>query len=176
MNPNDVNMKQAEAMHATYVRRAFAYIIDFIVFVGIYFLLKPFLNAGSIVQNDFFHALLGFVALNAILLLYLSTMESSQLQGSFGKYLLKIKVANNAGGRSSFRAALARNAVKLFTCCWLLLIVFRFDTIRAQLEIGVLLSISTNPIWHDFMAVTDGEKFRNRLVHDEIARTQVIMA
>jgi uncharacterized RDD family membrane protein YckC len=167
--------KKLIANHATYTRRVFGFLIDFAVFAIFFALVKSLLKSLPITQSGFLFALFGFAMLNIFFLLYLSVMESSRLHGSLGKYLLGMEVLNNNGGACSFGMALARNAVKLFTCSWLTAIVFNFDVIRDQLEIAVLLSITTNPIWHDFMAVTDSEKYQFKLVHDQVAHTQVVM-
>jgi uncharacterized RDD family membrane protein YckC len=167
--------EKREMIHAPYARRVFAFIVDFGVFAVFYIIVKFFLEILPVAQGDFWSALLGFVVLNFFFLLYLGIMESSRLQGSLGKYFLGMKVVNGDGKPCSLGVTLARNAVKLFTCSWLIAIVFHFATIRDQLEIAVLLSITTNPIWYDFMSAANVEKYGHRLAHDEVARTQVVM-
>jgi len=175
MNYEIKKMEKPDMMHATYTWRVLAFIIDFVIFVLIYLLIKPFLRHSVIIQSDFLFALIGFIVLNFFFLAYLSIMESSPLHASLGKYFLGVKVMNSEGKPCSFRTAIIRNAIKLFTCSWLITIVFSFDTIRAQLEIAILFSISTNPVWYDFIAIMDGEKHQYRLVHDDVAHTQVVM-
>jgi uncharacterized RDD family membrane protein YckC len=175
MNPTPPKAIKRDRIHATYTRRVFGFLIDFAVFSLFFPPVKSLLKSLPIDQGGLPYALLGFLLLNLFALLYLSIMESSPLHASIGKYCLGMKVVGDDGGPCPLVTALARNAVKLFSCAWPIAILFHFDTIREQLELAVLLSVTTNPVWHDFMAVTDGEKYQFRLVHDQIARTQVVL-
>lgn len=96
-------------MYASLFKRLIAAIIDSII-LGII--------GGSLA---FFLGGKGSLLYQAVILLgYFSYFEQSQLQGSFGKYLMKIRIVTTEGETISWTQAILRNIVKLFALGFIL--------------------------------------------------------
>lgn len=100
--------------------RLVAYLLDMVMllallnFTGTKFGgINPFKAANE--GYEFLDAALNNYASFLIWLVYCTFMEASKYQGSFGKYLLKIKVVDYEGSKISLKKAALRNILKILS-------------------------------------------------------------
>jgi len=139
----------------------------------IYFIARFFLFS-----NLDTHSLLAqigyFLAVTFITILFLTAQEASPMRTTIGKLFFHLKVSKKDGTNPSLLHLLVRNSFKVFTCIYLFMFFFSFENINNYLYVALFLSVSTNAIWHNFMAIFGGEQSPNKLVHNEVAKTIVI--
>ena len=160
--------------YAPYLSRSIAFMIDFLLLITIYFFASRIVLQNNLLFSQLPWQIGIFTTTICSFVVLLSLLEISPLQSTFGKFLFRLKVVTYEGKLCSFRQALVRNSIKIFTSIYLFMIFFHFESVNNYLVVGIFLSISTNPVWHNFMTITGGEKHLHRLVHDEVARTMVI--
>ena len=157
---------------ASYRLRLYAFLLDAFLFGGVVMLLRLYLLPYK--HEPFFLEMVQFLLIIGIFILYLTLFEVSSIHATLGKLFFRLAVVDIHGAYGTFTQILLRNIIKVFTVVYLFLFIFRFETINNSLLLAVFLSISTNPIWHNFMTITGGEKHIHKLVHDEVAKTTVI--
>ncbi|WP_236978313.1 RDD family protein [Membranihabitans maritimus] len=113
-------------MYASIGKRLIAFILDILILAVIGGPLALFLGG----KESFWYQC-------AIFLGYFSYFESSSMQGSFGKYIMKIQIENTNGGPISFLKAIIRNTIKCI-----------------PLEFIIALFSSKNRTLHDYIAGT----------------------
>lgn len=113
-------------MYASIWSRFLAFLLDIIILSLIGGPLAFFLGGKE-----------SFIYQCAIFLGYFSYFESSSMQGSFGKYIMRIQIENTNGGQINFLKAIVRNLVKCI-----------------PLEFIIALFSSKNRTLHDYIAGT----------------------
>lgn len=128
-------------------RRFAAFLVDALVIALIGTVIDLSLGLPGGISQEALAAQAGFPSYLKLLihLLYWPLFESSSLQGTPGKLLLRLRVTNLAGQRVSFGQALLRNLAKILS-----LIPFGFGF----LMVGITL--------------------KNQCLHDKIAKTLVL--
>jgi uncharacterized RDD family membrane protein YckC len=116
--------------YASFGRRAIAFLIDIVPFIGLVFgLYYRFTNFNTVWyafqadvtnpniqgQLDYYSTQINLISM-LLWILYSSFMESfSVYQGTFGKYLMDIRVTDTNGERLSLKQALFRNIGKFLS-------------------------------------------------------------
>lgn len=158
--------------YASYKTRFFAFVIDFaILYIVLYFvnfLFSSFIGLRLVDQIIYF----GFLCFVAVVIL--SLFEMSSLKSTPGKLLFKASVVDHFGNPCSYKKIISRNIVKIYTIIYFFLILFHFENTNNLFVFAIILSTSTNSIWHDLMTVLGGERHGHRLVHDQVAKTEVV--
>lgn len=142
--------------YAGFWKRVAAYLIDSIPIYAVVLAVFYFVLGLGEAFNDMadhpddeqasirFHTMRGMMRLTsaATWLVLCSIMESTWLQGSFGKVLFHIKVVDQDGRRLTFKIALLRNAGKILSV--------------AVLGLGYLWATFSErrQCWHDLIAQT----------------------
>lgn len=108
--------------YASFLRRLTASIIDLIIIISIYALiinielsiLKHVYSDLELDNTKYFKSIFMLMAVSAVLLIiiYFSILESSKLQGGFGKVIMKIWVVDVSGCKLKFYKALIRALLK----------------------------------------------------------------
>ncbi len=166
---------QLSLLPAPYIRRLLAFAIDLALFFGAFAGGSFFVGNFERSVNHNHADIMLFIGLNLVFFAYLTISEASRWQASLGQLLTGVRVVSRAGERCSVVQLAKRNAVKLFSVAWLTALAFRLQDINHVLVVAILFSISSNPIWHDFMAVAVPEHHPYGLVHDDVGRTLVVM-
>ena len=91
-------------MYASVWKRFFAFLIDAVVFIVLFWVLSQMMNNASV-----------SLVLLVIIWLYYALLESSPLQASLGKIIVGIKVVDKSGRRLTFWQATERIFSKLIT-------------------------------------------------------------
>ncbi len=91
-------------MYASVWKRFFAFLIDAVVFIVLFWVLSQMMNNASV-----------SLVLLVIIWLYYALLESSPLQASLGKIIVGIKVVDKRGRRLTFWQATERIFSKLIT-------------------------------------------------------------
>ncbi|MDE2589029.1 MAG: RDD family protein [Patescibacteria group bacterium] len=159
--------------YAPYSKRFFAFCLDALLIVVIFYCID--LGFSALDNKNALFQLVHFLVIISVSVGFFTFFEASPCASTPGKLLLGLRVVNEEGRKNNFLSLLARNSVKIFTCIYLFMFTLHFDNINNFLYLAIFFSISTNAIWHDFMTVTGGERHKHMLVHDQIAKTEVII-
>jgi uncharacterized RDD family membrane protein YckC len=157
--------------YATYTLRFLASVIDLLIIFLLFKLSKDIFFGGQFTPGK-------EVSLFLILLLFtvgLLSMFEYFFHATPGKLVFRLKVLRTNSRECTLRILLIRNAIKIFTLVYFFLFLFGFSNVNSILVLGIVLSVSTNAVWHDFMILTKVEDHNHELVHDEVARTTVIV-